>query len=57
MPVKTQQDNWRHCSKCYSLFWYGHPDNGRCPAGGAHDGNGSWNFYLDADLDARLTHP
>jgi hypothetical protein len=27
------QDNWRFCQKCYSLWWFGRPDNGVCPAG------------------------
>jgi len=49
MSATTQQDNWRHCDKCRSLFWNGAPDKGSCPAGGQHDGHGSWNFFLPAD--------
>ncbi|MFC6879195.1 MULTISPECIES: hypothetical protein [Actinomadura] len=45
----TQQDNWRHCRKCFGLWWNGAPTNGACPAGGSHDGTGSWNFYLPAN--------
>jgi len=49
MAKNTEQDNWRFCNKCFSLWWNGRPDNGSCPAGGAHEGSGSWNFYLPAD--------
>ena len=49
MAKNTEQDNWRFCNKCYVLWWNGRPDNGRCAAGGAHDGAGSWNFFLPAD--------
>ena len=49
------QDNWRFCTKCYSLFWYGYSTAGVCPGGGAHsplEGNSpthagtSWDFAL-----------
>jgi hypothetical protein len=43
------QNNWRYCRKCYSLFYYGFDDNGRCPAGGEHDASGSANYYLVYD--------
>ncbi|MFD1539620.1 hypothetical protein [Nonomuraea guangzhouensis] len=51
MSATTEQDNWRHCSKCFGLWWNGSPTNGVCPAGGAHDGTGSrsWNYYLPAN--------
>jgi hypothetical protein len=49
MAATTQQDNWRHCIKCRGLFWNGAADKGQCPAGGAHDGSHSWNFFLPAD--------
>jgi hypothetical protein len=51
----STQDNWRFCTKCYSLFWYGNPTAGVCPAGGAHSpleadsptrAGSSWNFAL-----------
>jgi hypothetical protein len=32
----SSQSNWRFCTKCYSLFWYGYPTTGSCPAGGGH---------------------
>lgn len=41
----TAQSNWRFCPRCYSMFFYGYPDNGRCPAGGAHSAQG-YNFVL-----------
>jgi len=49
------QDNWRFCTKCYSLFWYGNPTAGVCPAGAAHSpyevdspthAGTSWDFAL-----------
>ncbi|GAA2288175.1 MULTISPECIES: hypothetical protein [Nonomuraea] len=49
MAPTTQQDNWRFCNKCYCLWWNGRPDNGHCAGGGAHEGHGSWNFYLPAN--------
>jgi hypothetical protein len=52
----ANQDNWRFCTKCYSLFWYGNPEsNGTCPAGQGHTpfteqspthAATSWNFAL-----------
>jgi len=50
----TEQDNWRFCNKCYILWWNGRRDNGHCAAGGAHEGTGSWNFYLPADSRATI---
>jgi hypothetical protein len=49
------QGNWRFCTKCYSLFWYGYPTAGVCPAGAAHSplesaspthAGSSWDFQL-----------
>ena len=49
------QGNWRFCTKCYSLFWYGNPTAGICPAGAAHSplesaspthAGSSWDFQL-----------
>lgn len=39
------QDNWRHCVRCKSMH---HSGGGNCPApgGGAHDNQGSWNYYV-----------
>jgi hypothetical protein len=54
MAVTAQQDNWRHCVKCRSLFWNGASDKGRCAAGGAHEGAHSWDFTLDADPSNRV---
>ena len=30
------QLHWRECRKCRGLFYSGNPDQGACPAGGAH---------------------
>jgi hypothetical protein len=54
MPSNTQQDNWRFCTKCFSLWFNGFSSNGVCPAGGAHDGKGSWNTYLPANSNEVL---
>ena len=54
MAATTEQDNWRFCNKCYTLWWNGQPDNGHCAAGGAHEGQGSWNFILPANPDERI---
>jgi hypothetical protein len=54
MAANTQQDNWRFCNKCFSLWWNGAADNGSCPKGGEHDGRGSWNFYLPANSNETL---
>jgi hypothetical protein len=55
MSSTTEQDNWRFCGKCFSLWWNGNPTtNGVCPAGGAHSGPGSWNFYLPANPDEHV---
>jgi len=36
-PPLGYHDNWRFCTKCYCLFWYGaHPQLGVCPVGGGH---------------------
>ena len=40
------QANWRFCTKCYSLFWYGYSTAGVCPGGGAH-----------SPLEAEQPHP
>jgi anaerobic selenocysteine-containing dehydrogenase len=45
-PDAGYQSNWRFCSKCYGLFYYGFADNGVCPAGGAHLNNGSLDYNL-----------
>jgi len=51
----ASQDNWRFCTRCYGLFWYGYPTFGVCPSGGAHsplqaasptNAGSSWDFTL-----------
>ena len=34
------QDSWRFCDKCFSMFWDGAANKGTCPAGGAHHAQG-----------------
>ncbi|MBM9506649.1 hypothetical protein [Actinacidiphila acididurans] len=41
----TAQSDWWFCQKCYTMFFHGYADNGRCPAGGAHSPQG-YNFIL-----------
>ena len=31
------QTNWRACTRCYTLFFYGNPSAGYCPLGGPHN--------------------
>lgn len=40
------QDNWRWCHKCQGLFFNGHATKGKCPAGGAHDSAGSFDYMI-----------
>jgi hypothetical protein len=51
-----RQSNWRFCTKCFGLFWYGYSSAGQCPTGGEHSphqsaspsgAGSSWNFGLD----------
>lgn len=69
MAATAKQENWRFCKKCLVLFWAGAqesqplvppgvsppPATRFCPAGGAHDGSGSWNFILPADANDFIT--
>ncbi len=44
-----RQDYWRHCGKCHTLYFAGHPDS-VCPAdGGEHKHFGSGNYTLSVD--------
>ena len=40
------QAAWRWCNKCQGLAFAGAGQIGRCPAGGAHNHGGSWNYTL-----------
>ena len=43
------QRDWRYCGKCHQLFFDGHPDKGKCAAGGgAHQAIG-YNFHIHYD--------
>lgn len=46
----AEQRDWRFCQKCFSMFFDGYPDKGRCPAGGTHQAQG-FNFVLPFHLD------
>jgi hypothetical protein len=43
------QGSWRWCHKCQGLFYGGHSTS-RCPAGGAHENVGSFNYHLAHNL-------
>jgi hypothetical protein len=58
MAAPVGQNNWRFCSKCFSLWYNGLPTNGVCPVGGAHEasahagganGPASWDYIVVAD--------
>lgn len=44
-PVSGVEDGWAHCQRCAGLFkpWMGNV----CPAGGPHNGTGSYNYSLN----------
>jgi hypothetical protein len=42
------QESWRFCSKCFSMFYDGAGFKGACPAGGAHTAQG---FYFTPHYD------
>ena len=51
---KGVQDNWRFCSKCFTMF-YGGGNGGVCPAGGPHAAQGfNFGLYFD-DIEAQPT--
>lgn len=43
------QNNWRSCNKCRTLFYNGFKDKGRCPAGRRHEANLGGQFVLTYD--------
>lgn len=47
-PSGKFQDKWRFCGECYSLFYDGYSDKGRCTAFGFPRGHRAigWMFYL-----------
>ncbi|MFJ3902882.1 hypothetical protein [Streptomyces sp. NPDC090025] len=47
--IQSTQDAWRFCTKCYTLYYWGYPTDGVCPAGGAHSAQG-FNFILPYDV-------
>jgi hypothetical protein len=42
------QNAWRFCNKCESMFYDGYPNKGLCPAGGGHAAQG-YDFILHYD--------
>ena len=42
----TLQPGWRYCGKCRGLYYGKNASQGKCPGGGAHDGEGSPNYFL-----------
>ncbi|MFF1810629.1 hypothetical protein ACFVXW_16050 [Streptomyces sp. NPDC058251] len=49
----TGQPDWRHCDKCYGLFWApnGSAAGSVCPAGGPHRHHPeSWRFFLPNNM-------
>src|SRR5258705_12727384 len=47
-PAPNQND-WRQCNKCATMFYNGFRTKGRCPKSGAHIRNGDSNFRLTYD--------
>lgn len=45
----SNQNEWRRCSKCRTLFYNGFRNKGLCPAGQRHDGMIGANYYLTYD--------
>ncbi len=43
------QNEWRRCSKCYTLFYDGYANKGVCPTSGGHSGAYQHNNFLPYD--------
>jgi hypothetical protein len=53
--LADNQDHWYRCSRCYSMFFDGYPNNkGRCPAGGSHAAE-RFEFVLPYKVSASKT--
>ena len=48
-PPAPEQNNWRHCRRCRTLFYNGYKDKGICPARGRHDWDRVSNYKLTYD--------
>jgi hypothetical protein len=49
--TEKAQVNWRFCDRCFSMFWDGSADKGRCPAaGGAGHNAQGYKFRLPHDM-------
>src|SRR4051794_24270359 len=49
LESEKAQVNWRYCGKCFSMFYDGFPDKGKCSAGGGHAAQG-YKFRLPHDM-------
>lgn len=44
--MSDMQPNWNWCSKCQGMFYGPDQSESVCPAGGQHDGSGSYNYAM-----------
>lgn len=51
LETEKAQASWRYCNKCFSMFFDGIPDKGKCVAGGGHNAQG-FKFRLPHDIVA-----
>ena len=49
LETPKAQVDWRYCSKCFSMFWDGSADKGKCSGGGGHVAQG-YKFRLAHDI-------
>jgi len=49
LETEKSQVNWRYCSKCFSMFYDGFADKGKCAGGGGHAAQG-YKFRLPHDM-------
>lgn len=47
--TEKAQANWRYCGKCFSMFYDGFADKGKCAGGGGHSATG-FKFRLAHDI-------
>jgi hypothetical protein len=46
---KLSQSSWNWCNKCTGLFYGPQQSSSWCPAGGQHNGTGSYDYWLQYD--------
>ena len=44
--MSDAQENWNWCGKCQGMFYGPEESSSHCPAGGTHNGSGSYNYTL-----------